>query len=313
MKRFKTGKVVTVAVAVFALLGLLSSLVFAEDLFFVHSSDISNSLGSIPEVVGPSSQIPTNSEAEFSVNDLFHSDNIDRELYIDGALIFKFEEVKYAVKMGYRKGRYSEYEKNYKAKQVFIVSEISNYLNGDDKQVFPTTLDIIDGENNIGEYPIAHPDSTLVFEHISNELRVYHLVNPKTGFKKLIKTFLLKDIRQAWTENAERYTIQQNERKIYLIPQGVDKRIDWKMEIVMGFVLSEGAPYYHTTGLPLDFVELLRYDDSIEGFSYKPVAYSLPMNFAFEKKQAGNWNVRDIVSSELDDVLNDEAQDISGK
>ena len=97
----------------------------------------------------------------------------------------------------------------------------------------------------------------------------------------------------------------------YFVPQaGVDN----DRVFSYGYVVSESYPYFPTTRMPLDFVNLYKYGPGSTGYTYKPTAYSIPLGLVFKLLvgQGNNWTLDDLLPADLQDALADELKTSSG-
>lgn len=213
--------------------------------------------------------------------------------------------------MGFKKGHYETYVKNYKTKPVLIVSEVTDIVKSSASYANSSGVlfDICGEGERKRMYSVAGDSLEFACYGTSVEVSVVDEITQK---RELFLQLAISDIRQKWAENAERYAMPSKGKTIYMIQQNFSDPKDMLNE-VFGFVLSESSPFYHTTGLPLDFMELYRYDWSTEMYKYKPVAYSIPLGIALEKSEQGShtWDMREMRDDELSDALDDEALDTS--
>ncbi len=228
-------------------------------------------------------------------------------LMLDGGISFRVEDRTFAVKMGFLKGQYDDYVKTYKPKLVVFASDVTEFINGDDNHLFIQTMDIISGnshEYSMSLNPLDNNSKRVEFGYSSGRITVFLM-----GQEELIAQWDLNELLKAWAKAAEKNVLQYNGKRIYAVPQVIN---DYMHDVDrFGYVLSEGSPLYHTTGLPLDFMEVCRHPKYQDLFSYKPVGYSIPLGIALEKRPEGGWLVRGIDSDELSAALDDEAADTS--
>lgn len=235
----------------------------------------------------------------------------DEDLCVNGGVTFQFRNYKYALKLGFRKGKYDNYVKNYKTSRVLLLTDMTYYSSKATlDELFPMLVDIVDTTGSTSFERFLGTDEGLVIKKFSSYLDMIY-VNKTTGEEELVLSVKLSELAKNWAADAERYALKYNGRKIYAVPQVLPEYSETGNPF--GFVVSEGSPLYHTTGLPLDFVEVYRYNFDTDLTLYKPVAYSIPMSIAFEKKDDGDWDIRDINSQELTDVLDDDAASAAGR
>ena len=117
-------------------------------------------------------------------------------------------------------------------------------------------------------------------------------------------------------QNAQRY-LKSNfgVNAEYFVPQGFSVN-----NIFMyGYVVSEYAPYYPNSGLPLDFINLYK---GSSPYDYKPMAYSIPLGLSFKYigaqvqdfnllvGQKQTWTVNNLTQEDLQDALADELKGV---
>jgi len=243
-------------------------------------------------------------------SDEFNWLNTDTELYLNGGMSFEYKGEVISFKAGFKKGYYDSYVQNYKPVPVLIVTKVTDIVKSSGSIAgFGKTMDILrrDASEPSDTLPVGEYPDVLEFYCTGKDLLI-NLKNLQTQEKEWLATVSVKDLYRAWTDNAGSYSMQYNDKKIFVVPQQFKDPVQYDTWH-FGFVLSEASPFYHTTGLPLDFVELYRYDRNAETYEFKPVAYSIPLGVAFEKKPEGGWNIRDIKDDELSAALDDEALD----
>ena len=262
--------------------------------------------------------LPANLKMRMATSDFSDSAwplQTDSELYFYGGVSFEYKGSTISVKMGFKKGHYEPYVKNYKTEPVLIVAEMMYFVQSShtDDVRFPAVMDIFGSEKNIATYLFWKDGryQNLEFTNDGSDVYVYGL--DETGNKREYLLMLdLPLLLQAWAENAKRYAMPYNDKTIYAVQQLLPRMPDGTtgLKDVFGWVLSKSSPLYHTTGLPLDFVELYhkKWDTSI--YEYKPIAYSIPLGIALVKSEVEvSWNMRDITPEEISDALDDEAMD----
>jgi hypothetical protein len=227
------------------------------------------------------------------------------DLCFGGALTFSAGGRDFSVKLGFEKGHYDDYVKTYKPKRVIFTGYILHNAERP-HDCMPITMDILDKVN--GEYADEYTfeKEKMIFSAVGGNLSVT-LKNKVDGSSSEVAYFSYADMLNAWKKHAEKFAVNYNGKKLYVIPQGYVH--DDARGIPFGFILSEGNPLYYATGLPLDYVELLRAQPWDGTVSYKPVGYSIPLGIALEKRPGNGWGIRDITSEEIYAALNDEAMD----
>ena len=86
---------------------------------------------------------------------------------------------------------------------------------------------------------------------------------------------------------------------------------NYDLELIVGFVASEGTPFYYATNSPLDFISMCHMKHSMV---CKPTAYSIPLGLKFNflgglEGEHYHWNIEEIGTDDLNDALDDEALD----
>lgn len=247
----------------------------------------------------------------------------DSELYFYGGVSFEYKGSTISVKMGFKKGHYEPYVKNYKTKPVLIVAEVTGIVISSDSIVrFPMVMDILssDGENK-ATYILwkdgRYQNLEFKFNKYGSTVEVF-TTDETTDKREPLLDLRLSILLQAWAENAKRYAMPYDDKIIYVVQQ----LLPWERydaiagpKDIFGWVLSESSPLYHTTGLPLDFVELYRCSSiSTDMCEYKPITYSIPLGIALEKSELGpSWNMRDMTKDELKAAINEEINDTQPK
>jgi len=220
-----------------------------------------------------------------------------RELYIDGGATFKDAGRRYSLKLGFKRGAYEAFVKNYKSIPVFILT------------------DITDGQENFLVWNAGLVESDEPFKvnahggkHLSvllkqNEVTVFSYAKKNEPGKKVV-SFPYKQLRALWERNAARYKVTYNEAPAYFVPQAFYNNSGCNS---VGYVVSMPEPYFPDTGLPLDFVELYRYTKA--STDRRRITYSIPMGiiFTLSADNGKKWMLKDIEEKSLYDALDDEA------
>lgn len=272
-----------------------------------HAGDIAAFSAEVPLAAGPLRLAPTDMPKMLVNAYPGRPGGTQQDLYVNGGVTFQFKDHKFALKLGFRKGKYDSYVKNYKTYRVLLLTDLTYYESRANlDEMFPGLLDIVDNPDDDSYEAFISSDENLVIKRFAKFLDATY-VNKATGEEEEVFSTKLSDLAQNWAADAEKYAMKYNGRKIYAVPQMLPEDYATGNGNPFGFVLSEGSPLYHTTGLPLDFAEVYRYDFDTDLTLWKPVAYSIPMSIAFEKKENGDWDIRDITPQELTDVLDDDA------
>lgn len=237
----------------------------------------------------------------------------EEELFVKGGLSFSLksasgETILCVLKLGFQKGHYDDYVQNYKTKPVLIFS-LPDFTDGLSESMYTRVYDLIEGD--VHSTSVEMNENEKIFISVLDKSVSISLHNKKNADTGMIAETTINALRKAWADNAERYAAQYNGQKIYLVQQELHIWIeDWHG---FGFVMSKGTPFFHTTSLPLDVVELSRYYYADDATVFKPVAYSIPMDLALEKRQEGGWTLRGIKSEEFNAALDDEAMDTASR
>lgn len=223
-------------------------------------------------------------------------------LCFGGALSFSAGGRDFSVKLGFEKGHYDDYVKTYKPKRVIFYGYITHNAERP-HDCEPITLDILDKDN--GQYvdEDTFEQEKMIFNAAGGNLSVT-LKNKVDGSSSEVANFSYADILNAWKKYADKFAVNHNGKKLFVIPQGYVH--DDARGVPFGFILSEGSPLYHATGLPVDYVELLRAQPWNGTVSYKPVGYSIPLTIALEKRPEGGWKLREMDPTELTEALDQE-------
>jgi hypothetical protein len=114
-------------------------------------------------------------------------------------------------------------------------------------------------------------------------------------------------LSSAWGENAKKYSKCYGTNMEYFVPQAYSI----KPTFMYGYVVSEYAPFYPNSGLPLDFINLYKTGTTYE---YKPMAYSIPLGLSFKylgaQGQPWTWTVNNLTQEDLQAALADELRGV---
>jgi hypothetical protein len=224
-------------------------------------------------------------------------DYTPKELYVDGGDAFKDQGRKYSLKLGFMRGAYEPFVKNYKSIPVFILTDITD---GPEKfLVWNAGLVELDEPFIINAYG-GKQLSVLLKQ---NEVTVFrHKSKDAPGEK--VAVFPYKELRALWAENAARYKVILNSGPAYFVPQAFYNQSGCNS---VGYVASMPDPYFADTGLPLDFVELYRYTKA--STDRRRTTYSIPLGISLtlSADNGKKWMVNEIEKTSLYDALDDEA------
>ena len=224
-------------------------------------------------------------------------DHTPKELYIDGGKTFKYKGRTYVLKLGFKRGAYEPFVKNYKSIPVFILTDITD--GPDNFLVWNAGLAESDKPFSIS----AHGGKRLSVLLKQNEVTVSEQINKDKPGKKAA-AFPYKELRDLWAENAARYKKSFNDKPAYFVPQAFYNLSGCNS---VGYVASMPDPYFADTGLPLDFVELYRYTKA--STDRRRLTYSIPMGISFTLSgdNGKKWILNEIQEKSLYDALDDEA------
>ncbi|MDO8804503.1 MAG: hypothetical protein Q7R35_08725 [Elusimicrobiota bacterium] len=244
--------------------------------------------------VFPAYQTPTPKRAYTPLPQELSWQHSLQELFIDGGMQFEYAGRKYSIKLGFDRGTYDSYVQNYKSLHIFIFSQIR-----------------IGEAEAFSVWPIVKLYKSNSASLTLNDGRIIRLaveggsvmIYTNTGAK--ITSFLYAQFWSVWEQNAYRYPRNYKGVTGYFVPQSIPINNTYRS----GYVVSESYPYFPTTRMPLDFVELYKYDAANTAYTYKPTAYSIPLGlvFKFSGGVTGNyWVLDELRPEDLQDALADE-------
>ena len=225
-------------------------------------------------------------------------DYTQKELYEEGGETFKYEGRTYVLKLGFKRGAYEPFVKNYKSIPVFILTDITD--GPENFQVWNAGL--VDSDKPFKIKASGGKLLSVLLKH--NEVAVYrHIEKNKEGEK--IAAFPYGELRSLWEKNAARYKTDFNGTPVYLVPQAFYNQSGCNS---VGYVVSKPDIYFADTGLPLDFVELYRYTKA--STDRRRVTYSIPLGISFTRSadSGKKWLLREMQEKDLYDALDDEVE-----
>ena len=223
-------------------------------------------------------------------------DYTPKELYEDGGENFKYEGRTYVLKLGFKRGAYEPFVKNYKSIPVFILTDITD--GPENFQVWNAGL--ADSDKPFKIKVSGGKLLSVLLNH--NEVAVYrHIEKNKDGEK--IAAFPYGELRSLWEKNAARFKTEFGGERMYLVPQAFYNQSGCNS---VGYVVSKPDPYFADTGLPLDFVELYRYTKA--STDRRRLAYSIPLGISFTRSadNGKKWLLSEMRGNELEAALDDE-------
>lgn len=208
-----------------------------------------------------------------------------QDLLITGAMEQQFAGHRLAIRLGFIRGNFDTYTQTYKAEPVAFLYDLTDdllypYLRaGSEKNFQGGTLDV-----------------WIKFSGKTVEIRNNKNVAEQTAFQ-------FSDLLAKWTTFASPYCSTYFDAKYCLVPQRL-----WDGMNHYGYVTSTSFPLYHTTNLPQDYVEL--YKEENGNTNFKPIAYSLPIRFAFvlSPDQKYLWGLRTMTAAEVGDAMIDRSK-----
>lgn len=221
----------------------------------------------------------------------FHS---AQELYVDGGRQFEYSGRKYSIKLGFERGEYDSYVKNYKAVPGVIVADIT----GASCTIWKIRK-LSEIQNTDSLFTSGANEGLFNVGYYNNAVYI------RTPAWANIASFDYTALRSAWEENAKRYSRYTERNTTYFVPQSYWDPTPRRHRY--GYVISEYAPYYPESGVPLDYMELYTGN---EPYEYKPMTYCIPLGLTFRHKgkegQPWQWGVKDLTPGDLQDALADE-------
>lgn len=217
-----------------------------------------------------------------------------QELYIDGGLQFEYAGRKYSIKLGFDRGAYDSYVQNYKPLHIFVFSQIKI----GQAEVFSVWPIVKLYESNSASLTLL--DGKIIRLFVERDL-----VTIRSNTGTTIISFPYVQFWTIWQQNALRYSRNYKYTSGYFVPQSVTDNYTFRN----GYVVSESYPYFPSTRMPLDFVELYRYDAANTAYTYKPIAYSVPLGLSFRFSRSAleyYWKFDELRPEDLQDALVDE-------
>lgn len=224
-------------------------------------------------------------------------DHTPNELYVDGGKKFKYEGRHYVLKLGFKRGAYEAFVKNYKSIPVFILTDVT----GGPENFMVWNAGLAESDNPFRINAYGGIQLTVLLRQ--SEVIVARHMNKDDPGKKAA-SFPFKELKDLWAENARKYKAAYNGGTAYFVPQAFYNQSGCNS---VGYVVSMPEPYFADTGLPLDFVEMYRYTKA--STDKRRVTYSIPMGMVFTRsaEDGKTWAVKEIERSALYDALDDEA------
>lgn len=219
-----------------------------------------------------------------------------RDVLTGGGYQLNYNGDIYWIKLGFKRGAYDPYIKNYKAVPGIIFSvyiKDNNYTTG-----HLYTLSEIQAGNVI----YAFSGKSAIYAKYSNGILS---LSERSG--SIIASYRYENLLSAWEQFGKNFTRYYGPNPQYFIPQVYwDNSKGWNY----GYVVSEYAPLYPNSKLPLDFVELYRYLNS--SYEFKPIAYSIPLGLSFtylgNQGKEWTWTVKELNEADLADAIADEVE-----
>lgn len=208
------------------------------------------------------------------------------ELFQFGAKTFELEGSTLALKLAYFRGQYDPFAKTFKAQPSYILSDLTAGANSATYwRVRPVNSE--PQQFNLG------PKKEISIRFDKNVFSI--LIRDKDSYFSEALKVTYQELRELWENAAWAFFYDLNGKEYYFVPQ-----VTWDGTVTRtGFVLSEGSPYYYTSSMPIDYVELSRYQDGLA--TYAPTGYSIPTELAFDYSPAGVWTARKMTAAEWED------------
>lgn len=218
-------------------------------------------------------------------------------LYAAGGKKFKYEGRSYVLKLGFRRGAYEPFVKNYKSIPVFILTDIT----GGPENFLVWNAGLAEAAEPFRVNAYGGLQLSVFLRH--DEVTVSRHPGKDEPAKK-VASFPFKELKDLWAQHAAKYKAVYNGGPAYFVPQAFYNQSGCNS---VGYVVSLPEPYFADTGLPLDFVELYRYTKA--STDKRRVTYSIPMGMIFTRsaEDGKKWTVREMERSSLYDALDDEA------
>lgn len=213
-----------------------------------------------------------------------------KNLCYDGGRPFSYAGHNYTVRLTFERGGYEAYIKNYIPKTGISISE------------FRTDTDFtIWSFRTLQEIQSTNVGYTLNDGNVINLKYNGNTLSILATSGQTIASFKFSELLSSWESFARGFSKSNWATLRYFVPQvWWDSVKGWHY----GYVVSEIAPLYPNSGLPLDFVELHK---EINGpVQFKPIAYSIPLGLIF--KRTSNWDltVSELTEQDLQDAMADE-------
>lgn len=208
------------------------------------------------------------------------------ELFQFGAKSFELEGSTLALKLVYFRGQYDPFAKTFKAQPSYILSDVTDVHN----TVTYWRVRPINGEPQAFTFG---PKKELSIRFDKNVFTILIRDNG-SNFSEALK-ISYQELRQLWEGAAWAFIYDFSGKSYCFAPQ-----LTWDGTVTRtGFVLSQDSPYYYTSSMPIDYVELSREQDGLT--TYAPTGYSIPMELAFDYLPAGFWNARKMTAREWEE------------
>ena len=212
-----------------------------------------------------------------------------RDLYVDWGVDRQFLGHKLTVKLGFIRGDFDSYTQTYKAEPVVTI--LDNSI--ENSNVICSYLARGASANRNWTNAIGPISITISFN--GQAVTISNSANPTEQI-----TVSYSELLAQWTGFASRNARTIFGTKYYVVPQSL-----WVGGHRNGFVVTTNSPLYYTTGLPQDFIELYKQENSTVNPNYKPVAYSLALRLAFVllPDQKNTWEIRPMTPEEVGEAI----------
>ncbi|HCC46513.1 MAG TPA: hypothetical protein DEQ38_00090 [Elusimicrobia bacterium] len=176
-----------------------------------------------------------------------------REVYVDGALTFKYDGRKYALKVIFSRAKPEPGTTGYK---VGVLYNLSDYTDPENIKVWPP-MDPKDPQSMV----FNNPGTGTTFRINVDAKQVEVLA--ETNGKYTSYRFKISKLFEAWRENARNYRVRLGAHDWHFVPQVVFKKHGADRHYLWIYVISGKEPFDAKAGLPLDAVMFF---DSIGGW-----------------------------------------------
>lgn len=242
--------------------------------------------GAVKAEVPESTETPVSAADPISA-ELYAADNW--KLFDWGAKTFEFEGSTYAIKLSFVRGQYDPFAKTFKAEARYTLADVT--------KVYDTVTywhaRVMKGD--IETFGIGGNKELWIF--LSNGTVIVKCYDKTAGKSSEVVSFPYKELRDLWAQNAWADMYWINGKNYFFVPQQT-----WDGAVVRGgFVISQGEPFYYTSAMPIDYVELYRVQDGLT--TYTPIGYSVPTMKAFDFLGQDTWMARDMTTEEWDEQV----------